>query len=139
MFSEKAKLEKQIKKTQKIYDFVKRKENELTILRSGDIHTISWSDQKFKMQLWDSALEDNDRMTVVINGVVQMKNEPMFNKKKSISYILKEGENTIQIIAENEGDVANNTTRIELIDKSKKHAILSELQEGKSLILKIVL
>jgi hypothetical protein len=139
VFSEKAKLEKQINKARKIYDFVQRKENKLTLLKSGDVHEIMWTDQKFKMQMWDSAIEDNDKITVIINGEVQFKNEIMLNKKKSISYSLRNGENTVQIIAENEGNKANNTTRIELIDKNKKHAILSDLQVGKSLFLKIIL
>jgi hypothetical protein len=62
----------------------------------------------------------------------------MQNKKKSISYKLLEGENTVQIIAENEGEIVNNTTRIELIDKDNKHAILSELQVGKQITLKLI-
>lgn len=138
LFSEKAKLEKQMAKVQKIQEIItKRNDNHLTVLKSGDVHTIDWENNKFKMQMWDSAIEDDDRMTVIINGEKVLSNYPMQNKKKSISYKLMKGENTVQIIAENEGDIVNNTTRIELIDKNKKHAILSELQVGKKIILKL--
>ena len=43
----------------------------------------------------------------------------------------------VEIIAENEGEKANNTTRIELIDKKTKHAVLSELQVGKKITIKV--
>ncbi|MGC6491035.1 MAG: hypothetical protein ACON5E_07125 [Flavobacteriales bacterium] len=138
LFSEKAKIEKQIKRVQKVQEVItKRKNNQLTVLKSGDIHHIDWESQKFKMQLWDSALEDGDRMTVVINGEKVLDNAIMLNKKNSISRKLIKGENTVDIIAENEGQKANNTTRIELIDKRSKHAILSELQIGKKVTIKI--
>ena len=139
IISEKAKLEKQIAKVQKIQEIItKRNDNHLTVLKSGDEHSIEWTNKKFKMQMWDSAIEDNDRMSVIINGEKTLSNHPMQNKKKSITYKLLEGENTVQIIAENEGEIVNNTTRIELIDKDNKHAILSELQVGKKITLKLI-
>ncbi|MDB2675265.1 hypothetical protein N9Y90_01885 [Flavobacteriales bacterium] len=139
IISEKAKLEKQIAKVQKIQEIItKRSDNRLIVLKSGDEHTIDWTNNKFKMQMWDSAIEDNDRMTVIINGEKVLSNYSMKNKKKSITYKLMKGENTVQIIAENEGDIVNNTTRIELIDKDNKHAILSELQVGKKITLKLM-
>ena len=139
IISEKAKLEKQIAKVQKIQEIItKRSDNRLTVLKSGDEHTIDWTNNKFKMQMWDSAIEDNDRMTVIINGEKVLSNYSMKNNKKSITYKLIKGENTVQIIAENEGDIVNNTTRIELIDKDNKHAILSELQVGKKITLKLM-
>lgn len=138
IISEKAKLEKQMAKVQKIQEIItKRNDNQLVVLKSGDEHTIDWENNKFKMQMWDSAIEDDDRMTVVINGEKVLSNYSMQNKKKSITYKLMKGENTVQIIAENEGEIVNNTTRIELIDKNNKHAILSELQVGKKIILKL--
>ena len=139
LFSEKAKLEKQLNRVQKVQEVItKRNDNQLTVLKSGDVHAIDWESSKFKMQMWDSAIEDNDRMTVIINGEKILSNYPMQNKKKSITYKLLEGENTVQIIAENEGEIVNNTTRIELIDKDNKHAILSELQVGKKITLKLI-
>ena len=44
----------------------------------------------------------------------------------------------IELIAENEGKAPYNTTRIELIDKNTKHAILSQLEVGKKVIFKII-
>ena len=66
----------------------------------------------------DSSVEDGDRMTVIINGEKVLSNATMFSKN-SISYPLINGENVVEIIAENEGEKANNTTRIELIDKRR--------------------
>ena len=61
------------------------------------------------MQLWDSSVEDGDRMTVIINGEKVLSNATMFSKKNTISYPPTNGENVVEIIAENEGEKANNT------------------------------
>lgn len=138
LFSEKAKLEKQLKRVQKVQEIItKRKDNQLTMLQSGDVHVIDWESPKFKMQLWDSSIEDGDRVSVVINGEVVLSNTIMFSKKNTINYKLKEGQNVVEIVAENEGEKANNTTRIELIDRNTKHAILSELQVGKTITIQL--
>jgi hypothetical protein len=138
VFAEKAKIEKKIKQVQKIQDLVTKKaDNKLVVLKSGEEHIINWQSKKLKMQLWDSALEDNDRMTVLINGEKILSNKKMLSKKEIINYRLIDGENIVEIIADSEGDRANNTTRIELIDKKTKHAILSELQVGKKITIKI--
>jgi hypothetical protein len=52
---------------------------------------------------------------------------------------LLSGENVLEFVAENEGESANNTTRIELIDRKTKHPILTELQVGKRVKIKIML
>ena len=79
IISEKAKLEKQIAKVQKIQEIItKRNDNHLTVLKSGDEHSIEWTNKKFKMQMWDSAIEDNDRMSVIINGEKILSNPQTF-------------------------------------------------------------
>ena len=62
----------------------------------------------------------------------------MRSKKKKINHTLQKGTNIIELIANNEGRAPHNTTRVELIDKKTKHAILSQLEVGKKVILKIV-
>lgn len=139
VFAEKSKIEKKLKQVQKVGELVtKRVNNKLIVLKSGEKHSVKWQNRKLKMQLWDSALEDNDRMTVLINGQKVLSNKKMLSKKEIINYRLNDGENIVEIIADSEGERANNTTRIELIDKKTKHAILSELQVGKKITIKVI-
>ena len=138
VFAENAKIEKKINQLARVHELITKKtENKLVVLKSDDEYSIKWQSKKLKIQLWDSALEDDDRMTVIINGQKVLSNKKMLSKKETINYNLKEGINSVEIIADSEGHQANNTTRIELIDKKIKHAILSELQVGKKITIKI--
>lgn len=140
VFAEKSKLDKKIAKAKKLQEVItKRLENKPVLLKSGDVHQIGWENKKLRIELWDSAIEDNDRISVLLNGVVVLDNKEMKNKKEVLKIELLSGENILEFIAENEGESANNTTRIELIDRKTKHPILTELQVGKRVKIKIKL
>lgn len=140
VFADKAKLDKKMQQVQKIQDLVgeKKETNKLVKLKSDETYEAYWISDKFKMHLWDSSQEDDDRITLIINGERILDNEVMRSKKKKISHPLLKGTNTIELIAENEGRAPHNTTRVELLDKKTKHAILSQLQVGKKLTFKII-
>ncbi len=140
VFADKAKLDKKMQQVQKIQDLVgeKKETNKLVKLKSDETYEAYWISDKFKMHLWDSSQEDDDRVTLIINGERILDNEVMRSKKKKISHPLLKGTNTIELIAENEGRAPHNTTRVELLDKKTKHAILSQLQVGKKLTFKII-
>jgi hypothetical protein len=141
-FAEKAVINKKIKKFERVLQvqelIAKRKENKVLHLKSGDVHTINWNSNKFKINLWDSAIEDGDRITLIINGQEVLSNKEMVSKKEKIVYDLLPGDNIVKLQADSEGKINNNTTRIELLDKRTKHAVLSELQVGKALTFKII-
>ena len=59
------------------------------------------------------------------------------NKKKKINFKLKKGENIIEIQAKNEGFSPPNTSRIELVDNKIKYPVITQLELGKSAIIKI--
>ena len=140
VFAKKSKLDKKIAKAKKIQEVLtKRTDNKPVLLKSGDEHQISWENKKLRIELWDSAIEDNDRISVLLNGVVVLDNKEMKNKKEVLKLELLSGENILEFVAENEGESANNTTRIELIDRKTKHPILTELQVGKRVKIKIKL
>ena len=140
VFAEKAKLEKKMKQVQKVHELIgdKKQENKLVKLASDETYEIFWYSDKFKVHLWDSSVEDNDRITLIINGKRVLDNEVMRSKKKKISHTLQKGTNIIQLVAENEGRAPHNTTRVELIDKNTKHAIFSKLKVGKKVTFKVV-
>ena len=140
VFAKKSKLDKKIAKAKKLQEVItKRLENKPVLLKSGDVHQIGWENKKLRIELWDSAIEDNDRISVLLNGVVFLDNKEIKNKKEVLKLELLSGENILEFVAENEGESANNTTRIELIDRKTKHPILSELQVGKRVKIKIKL
>ena len=61
----------------------------------------------------------------------------MTSNKTKVTYKLQKGQNIVVLKADSEGEKANNTTRMELIDKKIKHHVLTELQVGKNLTFKI--
>jgi hypothetical protein len=140
VFAKKSKFDKKIAKAKKIQEVLtKRLENKPVLLKSGDEHQIGWENKKIRIELWDSAIEDNDRISVLLNGVIVLNNKEMKNKKEVLKLELLSGENILEFVAENEGEMVNNTTRIELIDRKTKHPLLAELQVGKRIKIKIVL
>ena len=140
VFADKTKLEKKMKQVQKVQELIgdKKQDNKLVKLASDETYEVFWYSDKFKIHLWDSSVEDDDRVTLIINGERVLDNEVMRSKKKKISHTLQKGTNIIELIAENEGRAPHNTTRIELIDKKTKHAILSQLEVGKKVTFKII-
>jgi hypothetical protein len=135
VFAETAKIEKKLARVQKIVE--KRLENKVVHLQANDRYKTGWSSDKFKIHLWDSSQEDGDKVSLIINGEKVLSNALMRNKKTKNTYALKPGLNIVEIVAENEGKAPHNTTRIELVDKKVKHAILSQLDEGERLIMEI--
>ena len=132
VFADKAKLEKKVKQVQKIQELIgdKKQNNKLVKLTADETYEVLWFSDKFKIHLWDSSQEDDDRVSLIINGQRVLDNEVMRSKEKVV-HILQKGTNIIELVAENEGRAPHNTTRVELIDKNTKHAIISQLEVGK--------
>jgi len=142
---ESTKLEKKIekikKKVEKKYNekyedttLVKRTE----ILKDGDDFTINWEGNKLKLFIWDANMEDGDKIQLTINGNIILDDFETTNKRKKIKYKLVEGENTIEIKATNLGNSPPNTSRIELVDSKTKYPIITQLELGKTAIIKII-
>jgi len=142
---ERTKLEKKIekikKKVEKKYNekhqdtsLVKRTE----ILKDGDDFTINWEGNKLRLFIWDANMEDGDRIQLKINENIILDNFETTNKRKKIKYKLAEGENTIEIKATNLGTSPPNTSRIELLDSKTKYPIITQLELGKTAVIKII-
>ena len=108
------------------------------ILKDGDDFTINWESNKVKLYIWDANQEDGDKITLKINGDIILHDFETENKRKKIKYQLKDGENIIEITATNFGTSPPNTSRIELVDSKTKYPIITQLELGKSAIIKIV-
>ena len=130
------KVEKKIEKQKK-----KEKENivlETKILKDGDDMFIKWNSDKIIIYIWDANMEDGDKIDLIINGKEILKDFKTKRKRKKIKYKLKEGENTIEIKATNLGTSPPNTSRIEIVDSKIKYPIITQLELGKSAIIKIL-
>jgi len=142
---EKKKVEKKIKKIKKKVEKKYNKKQQDTslvrksqILKDDDSFTINWESNKVKLFIWDSNIEDGDKIQLIINGNIILDNFETTNKRKKIKYQLVEGENTIEIKATNLGISPPNTSRIELIDSKTKYPIITQLELGKSAVIKII-
>ena len=130
----KKKIEKQIEKDKLDTSPVKRTQ----ILKDGDDFTINWESKKLKFFIWDANKEDGDKITLIINGNTVLNDVKTKNKRKKIKYKLQDGENIIEIKATNLGTFPPNTSRIELIDKKIKYPIITQLELGKTAIIKVI-
>ena len=142
---ERTKLEKKIEKIKKK---VEKKFNEkyqetslvkrTQILKDGDDFTIRWENEKLRLFIWDANIEDGDKIQLTINGNIIFDNFKTTNKRKKIKYKLLDGENTIEIKATNLGTSPPNTSRIELVDNKTKYPIITQLELGKTAVIKII-
>jgi len=142
---EKKKLEKKITKVKKRIEKQIEKEKldttqvlQTQILKDGDDFTINWESKKLKLYIWDANKEDGDKIELRINNDIILYDFETKNKRKKIKYKLLEGENTIEIKSTNSGISPPNTSRIELVDSHTKYPIITQLELGKSVIIKVV-
>jgi hypothetical protein len=142
---ESTKLEKKIKKIKKKIEKKIEKEKidatqilQTQILKDSDDFTINWESNKLKLYIWDANQEDGDKIQLTINGNVILDDFETRTKRKKIKYRLLEGENTIEIKSTNSGVSPPNTSRIELVDSHTKYPIITQLELGKSVIIKVV-
>ena len=142
---ERTNLEKKIEKIKK--KIVKKVEKEKTdttkilqtkILKDGDDFTINWKSNKLKLFIWDDNKEDGDKIQLTINGNIILDDFETKNKRKKIKYNLQKGGNVIEIKAINLGLSPPNSSRIELVDSKTKYPIITQLELGKSVIIKVV-
>ena len=108
------------------------------ILKDGDDFTINWKNKKLKLYIWDANKEDGDKIQLKINNTIILSDYKTTVKGKRIKYRLQEGENIIEITALNLGNSPPNTSRIELVDSKIKYPIISQLEIGKTAIIKVI-
>jgi len=138
LLMERTKLEKKIKKTIDEDKIDTTQILQTQILKEGDNFTINWESNKLKMFIWDANREDGDKIQLTINGNIILDNFETKNNRKKIKYKLQEGENTIEITALSLGSSPPNTSRIELLDSKIKYPIISQLEIGKTAIIKVI-
>ena len=111
---------------------------ETKILKDGDDFTINWENDKLKLFIWDANKEDGDKIELKINNKIILADFETKSKRKEIHFKLQKGENIIEIKATNLGTSPPNTSRIELVDSKTKYPIITQLELGKTAIIKII-
>ena len=133
--------EKLKKKIEKKYPEIATDTNlvqQTKILTDGDDFSVNWENDKLKLFIWDANKEDGDKIELKINNKIILYDFETKNKRKEIQFKLQKGENIIEIKATNLGTSPPNTSRIELVDSKTKYPIITQLELGKTAIIKII-
>ena len=116
----------------------KKKVQQKKILKDGDNISLNWEDEKITILIWDSNMEDGDRIELKINSKIILHDFETRKKKKKIRINLQEGKNIIEIKATSLVSSPPNTSLIELVDIEKIYPITNKLRIGYSAIIEII-
>lgn len=132
------KLKKETKPTKVITNTPTFQSDEKITIKDDEEITIFWNSDRFVLDIWDDAKEDEDQITVEFNEDVILKEHILLNKKETLEFELKKGENKLIFTANNTGFIANNTARVDLFDDEIKHQIVTKLKLNKSVTVYLV-
>ena len=105
---------------------------ETELLTFGKNKVLDWHEQTLILDVWDYGTPDGDVVTISLNGKAVLSGYTMVSDKKRLVLKLEEGENTLTILAENEGSVPPNTARLLLTDGVKQYNLTAYNEEGRS-------
>ncbi len=74
--------------------------------------------------LWDCGIEDNDTVSINLNGVWILHNFRLTNAKQEIPVTLNPGENQLTLLANNLGDIPNNTAAIAIKENGIEQEVI---------------
>lgn len=132
------KVDRKIQRSKKLTDSIKESVSlsnlvdlqGLNVLKANEKTTVFAKESKVKVSLWDAGKLDGDKISVFFNGKNIINNYQIEKKLKTISLQLKKGENILKFRADNLGEIAPNTAKIELAIGSKVIDLLSNLKKG---------
>ncbi len=85
-----------------------------------------------RIQLWDAGVEDNDTISLLVNGHKLLDRLRLTKEKQEFSFKLQPGDNEFVLFAENLGDIPNNTAAIS-INGQEKRSLNSGLEKSGSM------
>jgi len=132
------KVDRKIQRSKKLTDSIKENVSlsnlvdlqGLNVLKANEKTTVFAKESKLKLSLWDAGKLDGDKISVFFNGKNIVNNYQIDKKLKTVSLQLKKGENILKFRADNLGEIAPNTAKIELAIGSKVIDLLSNLKKG---------
>ncbi len=141
------KIEKQMKKankviqrTNRIADSLKEKANPLKIMDTLKMNVLRKSEtlsvfSKFKtirLEIYDGGQEDGDKIDVLNNGELILKDYEITSKRKPISILLAKAKTSIVLKAKNVGSMSTNTAVLEFFIGDQKIRALTNLKAGET-------
>ncbi len=107
-------------------------------ITQGQAKEIQWHSDKIIIDIWDGTTIDYDKISILYNGEIVLKNYTLTKEKYKLILPIKEGElSTIVVIAENEGNESPNTANLTLYDGETSHQIIAHNKTGKKSEIKI--
>ncbi|MFD1292907.1 hypothetical protein ACFQ5N_03570 [Lutibacter holmesii] len=140
------KVSKKISKTKKIDSVTKTKftkehflnEIKPNTLKSDDVLTVFSKGNKFILEIWDNGKEDGDLISLTFNKKTVFRKYAVKKEKRIVELDLIEGENLVEILANNNGTIPPNTAKVILKDGEVQHTISTSLESGKSSKINII-
>ena len=141
-----AKIQTKIDKTNRLDQATKDKVNPTKMLDSLKINKLNkdenlnvfWNSDDIKLAVWDAGQQDGDIINLYHNGKIILSKYKITNKKKYINVKFKEGKNTFQIEALNEGEITPNTSQIELEDSGRVFELMANIKQGEKTQITII-
>ncbi len=100
-------------------------ETDLVERNTDTLTTLATRRASVPLVLWDDAEHDGDTISVVLNGRVVLDHHGLSNSRTHVDLWLEPGENTLLVVAHNEGRVPPNTARAYLrTGKGKVHLLV---------------
>lgn len=107
-------------------------------ITSGDIKVYNWETDTLTIDIWDGGHIDGDIISLLFNEKPLLANYTLTKDKKQIKIPLLPGsENTLTIIANNEGNEAPNTANLLLTDGAKNYPVIAYNETGRKAIIHI--
>jgi len=114
-------------------------EKKTEIITEGKDKTYNWTTDQIVLEIWDGNNEDNDRVTIMVNGEALLKNHVLTKQKKKLTIPVGGNElNIISIVADNEGGDPPNTANIMLSDGATQYEVIAHNTIGRKSLIKIV-
>lgn len=109
-----------------------------TSLTEDEILTVYLKSKKMKIEIWDYGKEDGDIIDFYLNGKKLLNNLKLKKKKKRMILNLENGKNSLKISTINGGFLETNTAIIKIFDNSRFYELKSDIKEGKSATINII-
>lgn len=106
-------------------------------ITAGVEKAYDWKTDTVIVDVWDGGHVDGDIVTILFNNVNVLNKYVVTKSYKKITLPLSENENTLIIIANNEGNEPPNTTNLLLTDGDVQYSVIAYNAVGKKAIIKI--
>lgn len=98
------------------------------------VEYIHWSGEYIRIAIWDFSDVDGDLIDIYLNGTLYAADQEVRAQKKNFRFRMEGDTCRISVVAKNEGRIAPNTFRAQLLDSERSHSVGSRLKQGESVV-----